>query len=126
MSVDKEFERLLEESSLGTMGIAALQKLAGEQRYCVTHEESAECVGEHCASCGVDESAAITTYRVCLECGHVFPTPEDLVSAARIQIQVAFATTTPAEGDDEMWRGEELLPTEVGQVTFCPLCMHDF
>lgn len=61
-----------------------------------------------------NEPVTENTYRVCLECGHVYEHTFDLYNAAK-------------ELADQM---EIILPPEpeydYEKVAYCPLCLHDF
>jgi hypothetical protein len=59
--------------------------------------------------CIDDKNEVITpnTHRVCFECGHVFELADDLVSA--------FFETYP-----------ERKQVVASEITFCPLCLHDW
>lgn len=68
-------------------------------------------------------------YRVCVECGHAYATPEALLEAEnvetdRINAANAHAQVTGAPGGFD-W--EPLEPaTRVDDIYCCPLCSHDW
>lgn len=75
-------------------------------RRTVPHAPSAECATEHCHYHHIDEPGE-GAYLVCLECGHVYATADDLLAAYR-----------------EAW---EPAPTvNADDAHTCPLCAHSF
>lgn len=70
------------------------------------HLPTAECADIHCYSCNEDEPITDNPFRVCGECGHVYQTGQELMTAY----------------------GEIGPPKVVDGYTiyFCPLCAHDF
>lgn len=63
---------------------------------------------EWCASCWRWEEVTPGAYRGCLECGHTYKTPQELVEAYN-------------------WVAEPLNLAETAEdVPFCPFCLHDF
>jgi hypothetical protein len=57
-----------------------------------------------------EEPIPPNAYRLCLECGHVYPTAEDLLKEdTKVALEYGFAPVTEPE-----------------QVTCCPLCTHDW
>lgn len=55
-------------------------------------------------------------FRVCYECGHAYPTREDVAAEHRHAYAGAFPGYPPPT-DDEIARAVD---------TFCPLCVHDW
>jgi hypothetical protein len=55
-------------------------------------------------------------YLACGECGHVFRTPADLVTAHLAMYVEVFGTGTPPRPEDHR---ADLIP-------LCPICTHDF
>jgi hypothetical protein len=78
-----------------------------------------------CAGCGQPENPD-GAYRICAECGHVFPTEADLV-AQDLDAQragLAFARSSGMDGHGVLHDPE---PASSGDdVWICPVCNHDF
>lgn len=82
------------------------------------HDEYA-CYGSprHCSGCGEDEDLE-PCYLRCFECGHIFPTAEDLLANHNQVI---------AEMNKYYhWEPPMAYDTDVDRVFCCPVCIHDF
>lgn len=81
------------------------------------HAAEADCINVHCHAHAVDEPAE-GAYRVCLECGHVFPAAADLLADHAALV----------EGLNVGAEAGELLTakTDPERITVCPHCAHDF
>jgi hypothetical protein len=66
---------------------------------------------EHCTTHGDDEPDQ-PNYRFCVECGHVFRTPEELIAVETEQFGDYGRKVIGGEVQPEMWS--------------CPHCTHDF
>jgi hypothetical protein len=97
------------------------------------HEPSDACLGEHCYSCGVDEASG-HAYRVCFECGHVYPTARALRKAyRRVRWEIL---RNPGIGGRAWFSNEwqtgtlrqvwTTLTVRASKIYFCQLCIHDF
>lgn len=64
-----------------------------------------------CAIHDVEEPCGANTYRICFECGHVWETMEVMVKFYRIEFFEVDPTIQDKEGDE---------------ISFCPLCLHDW
>lgn len=71
------------------------------------HSVSARCATTHCHIHNVDEDDT-DAYRVCIECGHVYKTPEHLLAAYREKAPDGAPDRKPDE------------------IFFCQECLHDF
>lgn len=60
------------------------------------------------------EPAPTWAYRLCIECGHCYPTREDL-ETLDYAIQLTFD-----------WPDFEATPRLAREIHTCPLCIHDF
>lgn len=81
----------------------------------------------HCEVHNKDEPTEASTFRVCLECNHVFPSEwalrhDDLL--ARQEMIAHMATWGEHYPEDHPWRSRELWPTE--DIESCPHCTHSF
>jgi hypothetical protein len=99
------------------------------------HQETVECTAYHCVIHAVDEP--LEGYQLCMECGHVFLTPEELLEAdaKALELMAEFPPAPPMTAD--MQRMLALLspsdqpPMNTGarrvqDISFCPHCGHDF
>ena len=87
------------------------------------HDQDERCATHaHCVSCQVDELDRPGDYRVCGECGHIFRTEQDLITAEKALL-LSFARFYP-EGPqrDRALQGH----VSGAAVMSCPLCTHDF
>jgi hypothetical protein len=75
------------------------------------HEPTEACFGWHCHDHRIDEVSE-SAYRRCIECGHLYLTPEEL--------QREWTANAPPDMPDRE------TPPAVERIYFCPLCMHDF
>jgi hypothetical protein len=66
---------------------------------------------DHCYFHGVDEPTDDDTFRVCLECCHVYQTEADLIVAANQAALEYQLGKVYASADEIKW---------------CPLCIHDW
>ncbi|SET49417.1 hypothetical protein [Nonomuraea wenchangensis] len=89
------------------------------------HAPSSSCEQTHCGAHDVDEPRE-GVFKVCLECGHAFATPSDLLAAYNSERRrMAEAELDGPDGTD--YGTPALVPvTDVRQVEFCPCCAHDF
>lgn len=73
------------------------------------------------SDCAIHETAEEvpeTAYRVCFECGHVYPTAEDLEKAYEERV---------AELKKRDNEGGFLMPLKkADEIFFCQFCLHDF
>ena len=69
----------------------------------------------YCAIHNQAEEVDPDPYRICIECGHVYNTPESLV--------IAYNEDQPELNIDPVF-----IKTldQVDSIWFCPICLHDF
>lgn len=66
-------------------------------------------------------------YLVCGECGHAYPTAEDLMAADRAEVERINAALLGCQAALDIVPWEPLVPHEHAEdITYCPLCSHDF
>jgi hypothetical protein len=82
--------------------------------------------GSWCYSHWMMEPTDATTFRVCFECKHVYPTEESLVKAHNDFLHVLNREVNPKGHPD--FELTEPLPdvTTASQIYSCPECIHDF
>lgn len=82
---------------------------------------------DHCLSHGVDEPEA-GAYRICLECGHVFPGAAALLAdhAALVERLNTTPTPPPLAPPSGLFGGPMATETDPERVRFCAHCGHDF
>lgn len=82
---------------------------------------------DHCMSHGVDESEA-GAYRICLECGHAFPSAAALLAdhAALVERLNTTPTPPPLAPPSGLFGGPLVAETDPERIRFCPHCAHDF
>lgn len=63
-------------------------------------------------------------YQVCGECFHVFVTADELLTMHNEKSKATYSRfrDDPVFGGGEEWKPE----TDVNNVYFCPVCVHDF
>ena len=80
-----------------------------------------------CSVCGQPENPD-GAYRICAECGHVFPTEADLV-AQDLDAQRAGLAMAALVAIRDGGRGDLRPPRPVDsgdEIRICPVCNHDF
>jgi predicted RNA-binding Zn-ribbon protein involved in translation (DUF1610 family) len=91
------------------------------------HDPSDLCQGDHCYSCGVDESAA-GAHVVCGECGHVYRTARSIRRAYR---RTRLEGDRPTQLRSDEWHVGwvaliwHLLTVRASDLYYCQECGHD-
>ena len=60
-----------------------------------------------------DRQEAGTGFKFCFECGHTYATEKELIDE--------YNASGERKGEPDLWRA-----TNVENIYFCPLCLHDF
>lgn len=63
-----------------------------------------------------------TYYRICLECGHCYLTPEELLHKYNEEGRIGHETFAHLYEDSFVWVDE----TDADNIFFCAWCTHDF
>jgi len=88
----------------------------------IQHNPTVECARVHCNFHHVDEPAR-SPYRVCFECGHVYPTSRDL---RRIYRRKFWQMSRGMPWRRQLWRLRRVMTVRASQISFCQYCIHDF
>lgn len=87
------------------------------------HEMTDACAEVHCWSHGIDEAA--TGWKVCFECGHVYPSARALRRDYRREFWKASGDSwlgrMPLRA--RLWR---VLTVRASRIDFCQHCLHSF
>jgi len=89
------------------------------------HPLTEACAPVHCWEHDVDETGPC--FRPCIECGHLFRTAAELVTAYNEGVRDLNGRRDLVGLVVTGW-GQEPVPevTSTNQVLFCPYCLHDF
>lgn len=82
-----------------------------------------ETMTDYCAVHEVREHGP--AYRVCFECGHLFPTAEALLADHAAVVERLNAELPPPPWDPA-WHAPAVAETDPERVYACPHCAHDF
>lgn len=86
------------------------------------HEPTVACESEHCYIHHVDEPDG---FMACFECKHSYVTPRDLW-VALIRAKLAAELIDSEEAQRMFLIHNSEMNRLVGQITYCPVCGHDF